>query len=153
MAKPGGAQASYLCVVQWLVGMFHVDTKDPVPIQAQLERSIRFAIATERLRVGDQLPTARQLAVDLHVSANAVTKAYAALERAGLVETRRGEGTFVSAYTTELTSRDRDRCLKELANRFITEARAHGFSIDDVIEHLEVRRRRTAQAVSLRSAR
>ena len=75
--------------------MFHIDTKHPTPLYHQLERSIKFAIATGKLRIGDQLPTVRQLAVDLRVNANTVAKVYAELERAGVLETRRGVGTFV----------------------------------------------------------
>lgn len=125
-------------VVVQCEAMFQVDEKDPAPLDAQLERAIRFAIATERLRVGDQLPTVRQLAVELRVNANTVAKAYAALERAGLVKTRRGVGTFVRDHHLEVTKGgDRDKRLNALADRFITEAGAQGFSIDDVIERLE----------------
>ena len=74
---------------------FHINPADPTPLYAQLERAIRFAIATEKLRVGEQLPTVRQLAVDLRVNANTVAKVYLELERAGLLETRRGVGTCV----------------------------------------------------------
>jgi GntR family transcriptional regulator len=123
--------------------MFQVDTNHPTPLYAQLERSIRFAIATGRLRIGDQLPTVRQLAVDLRINANTVAKVYAELERASVVETRRGVGTFVSARPNEAASRrDRDRHLRELTDRFITETHTRGFSIDDVIEHLESRRQK-----------
>ena len=125
--------------------MFQVDAKHPTPLYAQLERSIRFAIATERLRIGDQLPTVRQLAVDLRINANTVAKVYAELERARVVETRRGVGTFVSARPNEAASRrERERHLKELSDHFIAESHQRGFSIDDVIEHLQ-RRRRVAQ--------
>ncbi|HEY5069861.1 MAG TPA: GntR family transcriptional regulator [Candidatus Acidoferrum sp.] len=123
--------------------MFQVDANHPTPLYAQLERSIRFAIATGRLRIGDQLPTVRQLAVDLRINANTVAKVYAGLERASVVETRRGVGTFVSARPNEAASRrDRDRHLRELTDHFITETHTRGFSIDDVIEHLESRRQK-----------
>ncbi len=123
--------------------MFQVDANHPTPLYAQLERSIRFAIATGKLRIGDQLPTVRQLAVDLRINANTVAKVYAELERAGVLETRRGVGTFVSARPNEAASRrDRERHLRELAEHFISETQTGGFSIDDVIEHLEKRRRK-----------
>ena len=122
--------------------MFQVDANHPTPLYAQLERSIRFAIATGKLRIGDQLPTVRQLAVDLRINANTVAKVYAELERAGVLETRRGVGTFVSAGPNEAASRrDRERHLRELTEHFIAETQTRGFSIDDVIEHLEKRRR------------
>ena len=77
-----------------------VDPADPTPIYAQLERGLRAAIATGRLRAGDQLPTVRQLAVDLRVNANTVARVYAELERCGVLLTRRGVGSFVAAGRT-----------------------------------------------------
>lgn len=123
--------------------MFHVDTRHPTPLYHQLERSIRFAIATGKLGIGDQLPTVRQLAVDLRINANTVAKVYTELERSGVVETRRGVGTFVTARPNEAASRrDREKRLRELADHFVSETHKHGFSIEDVIEHLEKRWRR-----------
>ena len=123
--------------------MFQVDPNHPTPLYAQLERSIRFAIATSKLGIGDQLPTVRQLAVDLRINANTVAKVYAELERSGVVETRRGVGTFVTARPNEAASRrDRERHLRELADHFISQSQQRGFSLDDMIEHLERRRKR-----------
>src|SRR5436305_15155397 len=100
-------------------------------------------MTTGKLRIGDQLPTVRQLAVDLRINANTVAKVYAELERSGVVETRRGVGTFVTARPNEAASRrDRERHLRELADHFIAQSHERGFSIDDVIEHLERRRRK-----------
>src|SRR3989442_15848466 len=123
--------------------MFQIDANHPTPLYAQLERSIDFAIEAGKMRIGDQLPKVRQLAVDLRINANTVAKVYAELERAGVLETRRGVGTFVSARPNEAASRsDRERHLRELAEHFIAETQTRGFSIDDVIEHLEKRRRK-----------
>lgn len=123
--------------------MFFIDSRHPTPLYAQLERSIRFAIATGKLRIGEQLPTVRQLAVDLRINANTVARVYAELERAGVLETRRGVGTFVSARPAEATSRrDRERQLREVADHFIAETGTRGFSIDDLIEHLQSRRKK-----------
>ena len=136
--------------------MFHVDAKHPTPLYHQLERSIRFAIATGKLRIGDQLPTVRQLAVDLRINANTVARVYAELERAGVLETRRGVGTFVIERPPEASAsrRDRDRQLKELADHFVAETHTRGFSLDDVIEHLETRRRKhVMQATGSRANR
>src|SRR5262245_60146176 len=125
---------------------FHINTGDPTPIYAQLERAIRFAIATERLRVGEQLPTVRQLAVDLKLNANTVAKVYAELERVGILETRRGVGTFVRARQDEILKRvsnqSRERELRAFADRILPEAHGLGVSLDEVIEHLASRRKK-----------
>jgi len=124
-------------------GLYNVDPSDPTPIYAQLERAIRFAIATERLIVGDRLPTVRQLAVDLRINANTVARVYSELERAGIVETRRGVGTFVCARDFEALPRgDRKRELGLLADRFLSDASNLGFSVDEVLDYLETRRKR-----------
>lgn len=124
--------------------MFHIDAKHPTPLYAQLERAIRFAIATGKLRIGEQLPTVRQLAVELRINANTVAKVYAGLLRAGVLETVRGVGTFVSSRPVEAPfgRRDREKQLRELADHFIAETGTRGFSIDDVIEHLHSRRKK-----------
>jgi GntR family transcriptional regulator len=126
--------------------MFHIDTKHPTPLYHQLERSIKFAIATGKLRIGEQLPTVRQLAVELKINANTVAKVYAELEKSGVLQTRRGVGTFVHDRPAEVTfnRRDRERNLRELTDHFIAETHSRGFSIDEVIEHLEGRRKRHA---------
>ncbi len=120
---------------------FNINFDDPTPIYAQLERAIRFAIATDRLRVGEQLPTVRQLAVDLKINANTVAKVYAELERTGILETRRGIGTFVSGKQTAVAMRvmrsDRERELRAFGDRILAEAHALGISLDEVIEELE----------------
>src|SRR5262245_63351145 len=121
---------------------FYIDTADPMPIYAQLERAIRFAIATERLRVGDQLPTVRQLAVELRVNANTVAKVYGELERSGVLETRRGVGTFVRQVKTEAVSRPEVmRQMAALGDRFLSSAAHLGFSADEAIDFLNTRRR------------
>jgi GntR family transcriptional regulator len=119
---------------------FHINADDPTPIYAQLERAIRFAIATEKLRVGEQLPTVRQLAVDLKINANTVARVYAELERSGILETKRGVGTFVRARQDGSLKRalkgSRERELRAFADRILAEACGLGFSLDEVMDHL-----------------
>ena len=119
-----------------------------MPLYAQLTRAIRFAIATGRLRIGEQLPTVRQLAVDLRVNANTVAKVYAELERSGILETRRGVGTFVSARHLEANHRgEHEKHLSELVDRFVEEASAMGFSTDDLLDQLQSRRKKETKNV------
>jgi GntR family transcriptional regulator len=118
-----------------------VDPRDPTPIYAQLERGLRAAIAANRLRPGDQLPTVRQLAVDLQVNANTVARVYAALERAGVIETKRGVGSFISATPAQAhPPREHERRLRAFITRVLAEADAAGFTIDDVTAALRAHR-------------
>jgi GntR family transcriptional regulator len=120
--------------------VFQVDSKDPLPIYAQLERAIRLAVATGQLEVGDRLPTVRQLAVELRVNANTVAKVYGELERAGLLDTRRGVGTFVASLP-KTTESDLQRMSKliSLCDLFLAEARVLGFSAPEAVESLQRR--------------
>ena len=117
--------------------IFVVDSTSPTPIYAQLDRSIRTAIATGELGVGAQLPTVRQLAVDLAVNANTVARVYAQLERDGMLETRRGVGTFVRESPSPQVARaHRERELRELIQRFVGDAALLGFTLPELISQL-----------------
>jgi GntR family transcriptional regulator len=116
---------------------FSVDPTSPTPIYAQLDRSIRAAIATGELEPGAQLPTVRQLAVDLAVNANTVARVYAQLERDGMLETRRGVGTFVRESPSPQAARaHRERELRELIRRFVGDAALLGFTLSELITQL-----------------
>ena len=118
-----------------------IDERDPTPIYAQLERGLRAAIATSRIRPGDQLPTVRQLAVDLRVNANTVARVYAELERAGAIETKRGVGSFVTASPAQARPpREHERRLRAFATRVLADADASGFSIEELVAALRAYR-------------
>src|SRR6187431_3716000 len=111
------------------VALVSIDPQDATPIYAQLERALRAAIATGRMQPGDQLPTVRQLAVELRVNANTVARVYAELERAGVIETRRGVGSFIAATPERARSpREHDRRLRAFTTRMLAEADAAGFT-------------------------
>jgi GntR family transcriptional regulator len=124
---------------------YAIDQADRTPVYAQLERTIRSAIAAGRLAVGDQLPTVRQLAVDLRVNANTVAKVYAFLERAGVLETRRGVGTFVAARTPAPQDASTRRTeLNRLVDRFLADLSSDGFRVEDALALIEGRRQQGA---------
>ena len=119
-----------------------VDSRDRTPIYAQLDRALRAAIATGRLAAGDQLPTVRQLAVELSINANTVARVYAELERAGILETRRGVGTFVSATPMQAhPPKQHERRLRTFITRLLADASAAGFTLDDILEGLQAHRK------------
>jgi len=86
----------------------------PVPLADQLVSGLRCAIAQRLVRSGDALPTVRQLAADLGINMNTVSRAYRALEASGLVSTVRGRGTVVAAER-EHPAADPAAARKELA--------------------------------------
>jgi GntR family transcriptional regulator len=119
-----------------------VDPRDSTPIYAQLERGVRAAIATGRLRPGDQLPTVRQMAVDLQVNANTVARVYAELERSGVIETKRGVGSFIAASPAQAhPPREHERRVRSFVTRVLADADAHGLTVDDVIAGLRAHRK------------
>ena len=126
--------------------MFHIDPTDPTPVDAQLVRTIRSAIGAGLLEPGEPLPTVRQLAVELKVGANAVSRAYAELQRQGVLATRRGVGTVVSASPGDIGQEELLDELSALEDTFLRQANDLGFSLNDVIIHLDSRRRPDSDA-------
>ena len=122
-----------------------IDPQDRTPIYAQLDRALRAAIATGRLGVGDQLPTVRQLAVELSLNANTVARVYGELERAGILETRRGVGTFVTATPAKAhPPKQHERRLRAFVTRLLADASAAGFTLDDLLDALQAHRKEDA---------
>jgi len=119
-----------------------LDAVSGVPFYRQIIDRVRAAIATGELTPGDRLPTVRQLAVDLSVNPNTVSRAYTELELTGLVETQMGSGTFVGSRPVAPDDVERARLLERMCQEFLSRASAHGFTLDDVLDNLEPRRRR-----------
>ena len=113
-----------------------IDSRSPLPIYAQLEDGIKGLIARGKLREGDQLPTVRQMAVELKINANTVAKVYASLENDGILLTKRGVGTFITKPTQKGTVRDRKRELTLLSEKFITDSMQLGFSFEEIVKFI-----------------
>jgi GntR family transcriptional regulator len=126
--------------------MFHIDPTDPTPVDAQLVRTIRSAIGAGLLDAGEPLPTVRQLAVELKVGANAVSRAYAELQRQGVLATKPGVGAVVSASPGDIAQEELLDELSALEDTFLRQANTLGFSLNDVIIHLDSRRRPASDA-------
>ncbi len=120
-----------------------LDKTGGVPFYRQIIDLVKGGIATGRLEPGDQLPTVRQLAVDLSINPNTVSRAYMELELTGLVATQMGSGTFVSNKRVEQDEMERQRILDELCQQLLSRATSHGLTLDDILENLK--RRRTTE--------
>lgn len=115
---------------------FTIDLHSGVPVYRQLIDQVRGGIASGALRAGDQLPTVRQLAVDLAINPNTVMRAYRELELGGSLETHQGTGTFIANRRMEGKSAERERQLTQMASEFAARVGAGGFSLEDLIERL-----------------
>lgn len=115
---------------------FRLDNATGVPVYRQLIDQIQLAIASGALRGGDQLPTVRQVAVDLAINPNTVMRAYREMEIRGTLTTQQGLGTFVSLNRVEEDQVQRDARLSRLAAESAARAGAEGFSVRDLIGRL-----------------
>jgi len=93
-------------------------------------------MASGTLASGDQLPTVRQLAVDLAINPNTVMRAYRELELGGMLETHQGTGTFISDKKISRNNAERERQLDQVAGEIAARAGAAGFTLDEVLERL-----------------
>jgi|SRR5882672_3666080 len=115
---------------------FALDLHSGVPVYRQLIDQVRSGMALGSLAAGDQLPTVRQLAVDLAINPNTVMRAYRELELGGLLETHQGTGTFVAKKKLERKDAERERQLTQLASEFAARVGAAGFAIEELVERL-----------------
>lgn len=115
---------------------FSLNLHSGVPVYRQLIDQVRGGIAAGSLNAGDQLPTVRQLAVDLEINPNTVMRAYRELELAGLLETHQGTGTFISDRKLEKKTAERERQLDQMAGEFAARAGAAGFTLEEIIDRL-----------------
>src|ERR1700748_1434409 len=113
-----------------------LDQHSGVPVYRQIIDQVRGGIASGWLTAGDQLPTVRQLAVDLAINPNTVMRAYRELELGGLLETHQGTGTFISDRKPEKKTAERDRQLNQMVGEIAARAGAAGFALEDLIDRL-----------------
>lgn len=116
-----------------------VESKSGVPIYVQLKNQIKYMIAAGKFVPGDQLPTVRQLAVDLTINPNTVARIYLELEREGLLRTQQGRGTFVADHPeSELLDQERHKRLHEILQEVLVEGMGLGFSLEEIRQELLV---------------
>ena len=118
---------------------FHMslDPGSGVPVYRQIIDQVTGGIASGALTPGDQLPTVRQLAVDLSINPNTVIRAYGELEIRGVLETEQGTGTFISQQKVRRDDAERQRSLNQLIGDFMARAGSAGFTVEELIEQLQ----------------
>ncbi|PZR58363.1 MAG: GntR family transcriptional regulator [Candidatus Meridianibacter frigidus] len=115
---------------------FYLDPQSAMPVYAQIREQILRALASGKLKEGEQLPTVRQIAVHLRINPNTVNRAYIDLERAGIVQTARGRGSFVAGQEERPDAELQVARLRDIARRAIGEARSLGFSGVELVDAL-----------------
>ena len=105
---------------------FVLDYSNGVPIYRQIIDQILFGIASGQLKLGEQLPTVRALAVELKVNLNTVSKAYKELEIRDVLTTQQGSGTFINL------EKERNKKLKDICTQFSILASTYGFTIEEI---------------------
>lgn len=122
--------------------IFNLDPRTGVPFYRQIIDQIKFGIAKGNLKVGEQLPTVRSLAVELKVNLNTIAKAYKELEILNILETQQGTGTFINNADIQLSKGEMKKKLDEICDEFSTIAMSYGFSLDVVIDELQKRNKK-----------
>jgi len=118
---------------------FRLEMQSGVPVYRQIIDQVLGGIAAGTLSAGDQLPTVRQVAVDLSINPNTVVRAYRELEIRGVLETQQGTGTFISRQKVKHDEVERQRGLNLLVNEFVSRAGAAGYAIEELLEQLNDR--------------
>jgi GntR family transcriptional regulator len=116
---------------------FRLDMQSGVPVYRQIIDQVHAARASGAVRPGDQLPTVRQLAVDLSINPNTVVRAYRELEITGALSTHQGTGTFITNTKIEQSAAERERKLDQLIAEFVARAGREGFTVKELRSRLK----------------
>ncbi len=111
----------------------HIQPTDELPIYKQIVSQVRDGVASKRIQPGEKLPSQRDLAQQLVIAPLTVKKAYDQLELDGVIETRRGQGTFITAAPPVLSPADRRERMRTAVRRLVTDAWASGMPEDELI--------------------
>ena len=115
---------------------FKLDYQSGVPVYRQIIDQVQGGIAAGSLPPGHQLPTVRQVAVDLAINPNTVLRAYRELEIRGVLDTEQGTGTFISHRKSAPDQSERQRQLGQLVTEVVARAGSAGFTLQEVTEAL-----------------
>jgi GntR family transcriptional regulator len=118
---------------------FRLDIKSGVPFYRQIVDQIRYAIASRQLLPGEQLPTIRDLAVQLEINPNTARKAYSELEILGVLDTQQGTGTFVAERKIEIAEAEKDRMLGQICDELVARGHQYNLTPEQIVDHLQRR--------------
>ncbi len=116
---------------------FTLNNSNGVPFYRQIVNQVTYGVVNGILKPGERLPTVRQLAVDLQINLNTISKAYSELELRGIVNTQQGTGTFISENKSSVDPIEKEKGLKSLCSTFLDEIAALGIKNSDAFSTLK----------------
>ena len=112
-----------------------IDFRSGIPIYLQVVERIKERLAAGLLKPGDQLPTVRSLALELRVNFNTIARAYRIMDEAGIISTQQGRGTYILELPSpEVSDAIRTQALRDLTQRYLSDAERLGASADEMEE-------------------
>lgn len=120
-----------------LSGKITLDFRSSEPLYLQIARQVEQLVAKGDLKLGDQLPTVRELATELRINFNTVGRAYHVLDETHLISTQRGRGTYIWEQPTEATLQQlKQQTLEEITRNYLREVRQLGYSLAAAVEQM-----------------
>ncbi len=117
---------------------FDVNPRSDVPIYQQLVDGVKKAVARGILAPGDKLPSVRELAGRIAINPNTIAKAYQEMERAGIIETLRGRGSFIAEVQARSIDREeKKRRMREMLEKVLVEAYYMQMEEEEVLAMVE----------------
>ena len=116
---------------------FSLDQRSGVPVYRQIIDQVLGGIAAGKLLAGDQLPTVRQLAVDLAINPNTVVRAYRELEIREILATQQGTGTFLTDKKPPVDELEHQRRMAQLVGELLARAGAEGIALSEIVAYLQ----------------
>jgi len=121
-----------------LAGKITLNFRATEPLYLQIARQVEQLVVKGELKLGDQLPTVRELATELRINFNTVGRAYHVLDETHLISTQRGRGTYIWEEPSEEMLRHlKKKSLEELARNYLNEVSQLGYSLEDAIDELK----------------
>ncbi|MFA6567294.1 MAG: GntR family transcriptional regulator [Victivallales bacterium] len=111
-----------------------LNTESGVPIYLQIMRQIKLLVVCGSLKPGDQLPSVRDLSIRLRINPNTVARIYRELQHEKIIESKRGEGNYISENVLEPLSKEKHKIISESLNAFLGQARSFGYTDKEIRE-------------------
>lgn len=128
-------------------------SRDGTPIYRQISNQIKYQIASGQIQAGEELPGVRTLAEQLSITPNTVVKAYGELAAEGLIQMRRGSGSYVTESNSPLTRKEQRRILQERVDALLAEASQLNFTFDELLSLIRDRHGLLLRSMSRQGAK